>query len=193
MIKLKKLLEISDSASSRMQYFVSTTRDKLFVSRRMKRGVTPGIESFDIAFQLNGDKLSEKYKAAPVRFNRGKSKAEDDVDFEWGDAIVNVGDEMETRFSGARLQKDKGIKPILPYIEKLIFTEEGVGYFSDASVDAKQFVYEAINDAYKSDSTLKRKYKAAAPIERFLIFSDLFRKEFNLSVELSPEAKRVLA
>lgn len=101
---------------------VSTTRDKYFYKHPKidNRSLNHGDNYIHCAIILDGNKLSNNYSAMAFDY-----VGFIDPDEEFQEAYkhnINLtgkefyGDESETIFLGKRIERDKGIKPIIPYI-----------------------------------------------------------------------------
>lgn len=110
------LLKATFSSKNIKGKTVSTTRDKNFVNTRQDN---LSISGGDIAFKLNGNKLSNKYQVMP--YDDTYDQAEKDYDYidkeSWGD-------EQEEIWYGKALNGDNGFKNIKKYIIEIIISKK---------------------------------------------------------------------
>jgi len=159
-ILARNILQAHDFTGDRKTDFlaISTTRDKNFIKTRpVKRSF---IQGNDIAFQLDGNKLSNKYQSRPYN----------DVKTDSDKALL--GDEQEQLWYGKRIQQDKGIKNIRSYIKKIIITKKLKEKIVDLSFD----IYALGEDQFGWDFEL-------SPQQRLKSIIDFF-ENYNISVEV---------
>lgn len=120
---------------------VSTTRDKLFSKSRIDT-FTQIASNPEIAFILDGDKLSNRYQTRSMddSVNLGGHVDIDDKE--------RFGDEAEQVWYGDKLKKDGGIKNISQYITKVIISKR---LLDDIVLNPEKLIhptnYNAIYDA----------------------------------------------
>ena len=159
-ILAKNLLQAHDFTGDRKEDFlsISTTRDKNFIKTRpVKRSF---IQGNDIAFQLDGNKLSNKYQSRPYN----------DVKTDSDKALI--GDEQEQLWYGKRIQQDEGIKNIRSYIKKIIITKK----LKDKIVDLTFDIYALGEDQFGWDFETSPQQKLDQIIEYF--------ENYNIPVEV---------
>lgn len=94
---------------------LSTSRDKNFSKRR---GDQLSISGADIAFVLDGNKLSNTYQVRPYDDTYDATERE----YEPEDKL-NFGDEQEEIWYGKKIESDVGFKNFNKYVIKVIFTK----------------------------------------------------------------------
>jgi len=105
-------------SKDKLIFTISTTRDKHFSKHRRKNNLEPIIGGDQIAFELDGNMMSDKYEVRPYDDTTVAGIKNPSLRQLWGD-------EMEEVWYGKNIENNEGIKGIKKYIRKIIITKSG--------------------------------------------------------------------